>query len=135
LPTAADDKENKDHRKDRIVGLFGGRLADATSIGIVRSGIQWSLGWAESHSTSLCTQRNNGMSGASFLISYVMGSMIVCLVIWILLFLYNYAKQNYSVSEALEQLPAWHIQQLGLPGMLAGLFYSVGNFCSILAVT
>jgi hypothetical protein len=75
------------------------------------------------------------MSGASFLISYVMGSMIVCLVIWILLFLYNYAKQNYSVSEALEQLPAWHIQQLGLPGMLAGLFYSVGNFCSILAVT
>jgi hypothetical protein len=27
LPTAADDKENKDHRKDRIVGLFGGRLA------------------------------------------------------------------------------------------------------------
>lgn len=134
LLSESGDYEGKDRRKDRVVHLLGGRISmtqhQLGMLGAVINGAWGGLNLIPLH----YAQRDNGMSGASYLISYATGSMIVCIAIWILLFLYHYTNRNYSVSEALEQLPAWHIKELGLPGMLAGLFYSVGNFCSILAV-
>ena len=79
-------------------------------------------------------QRDQGLSGAAYLISYATGSLIVCASIWLCLFLIHYRRKEYNFEEALACLPAWHVSELGLPGLYAGLFYSLGNFCSILAV-
>jgi hypothetical protein len=80
-------------------------------------------------------QRDQGISGAGYVISYASGSMLVCILIWIGLFLYQYSRKGFSVSDAVDALPKWHINELGVPGVLAGLLYSIGNFCSILAVS
>eukprot|EP00980_Cylindrotheca_fusiformis_P005315 scaffold1136_cov146-Cylindrotheca_fusiformis.AAC.28 len=132
-PLLLSPSEDKDHRKDRMVSLLGGRISmtqrQLGMLGAVVNGAWGGLNLIPLH----FAQRDSGMSGASYLISYATGSMIVCIGIWFLMFFYHYRHHN-SVSEAIEQLPAWHVKELGLPGMLAGLFYSVGNFCSILAV-
>jgi hypothetical protein len=80
-------------------------------------------------------RRDQGMSGASYVISYASGSMLVCVSIWILLFAYQYVRNGHSIADALESLPKWHVNELGVPGVFAGLLYSIGNFCSILAVS
>lgn len=129
------DNNDKDHRtgKDRIV-LLNGRLVltrrELGILGAVVNGAWGGLNLIPLH----YAQRDYGMGGASYLISYASGSMIVCLAIWAVLFIYHYVQRDYSISAAIDQLPPWHIQELGLPGALAGLFYSIGNFCSILAV-
>jgi hypothetical protein len=80
-------------------------------------------------------RRDEGLSGAGYLISYASGSMLVCIAIWVGIFLYHLVRREYNVQEALNHLPAWHVRELGIPGFLAGILYSIGNFCSILAVT
>ena len=60
--------------------------------------------------------------------------MLVCIGIWIGMFFYNCASLRWNWTEAWEQLPAWNVRELGIPGCAAGLLYSIGNFCSILAV-
>ena len=128
------DEYEKDNTPKDLVILFGGRVGmtkrEAGLLGAVINGAWGGLNLIPLH----YAQRDYNMSGASYLISYATGSMIVCLLIWALLFTYHYIQRNYSVSEAIEQLPAWHVRELGIPGLLAGLFYSIGNFCSILAV-
>lgn len=130
-PLMLDDKAMA---KERIV-LFNGRLALSRRqlgiLGAVVNGVWGGMNLIPLH----YAQRDQGLSGAGYLISYASGSMLVCICIWAALFGYHYIQRNYNLQEALDQLPSWHIKELGLPGMLAGIFYSIGNFCSILAVT
>ncbi len=127
-------KNEKSFDKDCVV-LFGGRLSlTRRQLGIVGAVVNGA--WGGFNLIPLhYAQRDQGLSGAGYLISYASGSMLVCLAIWAGLFLYHFTKRNYQWRDAIDQLPAWHVRELGLPGVLAGMFYSIGNFCSILAVT
>jgi glucose uptake protein GlcU len=120
--------------KDRVV-LFSGRLIltkrQIGVLGAVVNGAWGGLNLIPMH----YAQRDQGLSGAGYLISYASGSMLVCILIWIGLFVYQYIRKGYSVVDAVDSLPKWHVNELGVPGILAGLLYSVGNFCSILAVS
>ena len=80
-------------------------------------------------------QRDLRLTGASYLISYASGSMMVCVAIWMGVFLYHLQDNCFKVKDALEALPKWHVNELGVPGLLTGLLYTFGNFCSILAVS
>lgn len=118
-----------------IVVFFGGRLIltrrQVGILGAIVNGAWGGLNLIPLHYAS----RNPDFRGAGYVISYASGSMIVCIMIWAGLFAYHYVQCDYKWREALNLLPAWHVQELGLPGILAGIFYSIGNFCSILAVT
>lgn len=121
--------------KDYVV-LFGGRFAlhrrQMGMLGAVVNGAWGGCALFPLH----YAKRDHGLSGASFLISYASGAFIVNTIMWLLLYLYYYyfqAKQNWM--DAAQCLPKWHLQELWKPGILAGLLYSFGNFCSILAVT
>eukprot|EP00977_Amphora_coffeiformis_P027653 scaffold34629_cov154-Amphora_coffeaeformis.AAC.4 len=78
--------------------------------------------------------RDHGLSGADYLISFATGSLIVNTTLWILLFLYYLHQRKGVLSEAVDALPKFYLRQLGIPGLIAGLLYSLGNFSSILAV-
>ena len=78
--------------------------------------------------------RDDGLSGADYLISFATGSLIVNIFLWIALFGYHLHTRKGDVNEALEALPKFHLRELGMPGLMAGLLYSLGNFSSILAV-
>ena len=80
-------------------------------------------------------KRDLGMSGAGYLISYATGSMIVCIAIWIGIFIFYFITKGNSVKDAVEALPKWNLREIGLPGLFAGLLYSIGNFCAIIAVS
>jgi hypothetical protein len=125
------DDKNRDN--DRIV-LFSGRMVltrrQMGILGAVVNGAWGGLNLIPLH----YAQRDQGLSGAGYLISYGTGSLLVCISIWIGLFTYHFVRRGYSVRDAINDLPAWHVKKLGLPGMFAGIFYSIGNFCSILAV-
>jgi glucose uptake protein GlcU len=126
-----DDKNRGD--KDRFV-LLGGRVVlNRRQMGIL--GAVFNGAWGGLNLIPLhYAQRDQGLSGAGYLISYGTGSMLVCISIWIGLFMYHFVRRGYSVPDAFNDLPSWHVRELGLPGLMAGIFYSIGNFCSILAV-
>lgn len=130
-----DKDDTKSLSKDRVV-LFGGRLMltkrQLGVLGAVVNGAWGGLNLIPMH----YAQRDQGLTGASYLVSYASGSMLVCILIWIGLILYQYARKGCnSLSDAVDSLPKWHFDELGGPGVCAGLLYSVGNFCSILAVS
>lgn len=60
---------------------------------------------------------------------------MVNIALWLLLIGYYMYQKKGVMQEALECLPDWHFSELWLPGLLAGSFYSLGNFASIVAVT
>jgi glucose uptake protein GlcU len=130
---AYNDK-NRGGPKERLF-FFGGRLVltrrQSGIAGAVVNGAWGGLNLIPLH----YAQRDQGLSGASYLISYATGSLLVCASIWVGMFVYYYIKKDKNVHDAVASLPAWHVKELGLPGLYAGLFYSLGNFCSILAVT
>jgi len=167
-----DEKLRRSGLKRGFVVLFGGRLVltkrQTGIMGAVVNGAWGGLNLIPLH----YAHRDQGIKGATYLISYATGSMIVCICIWIGMFCYQVFQsskkpqfqrhqqlhqstavpamatatttitQLQSTSadgdsifyDAFKALPSWHVRQLGIPGLMAGLFYSVGNFCSILAV-
>jgi glucose uptake protein GlcU len=131
---SAPEEEGKAHSKDRVV-LFSGRLIltkrQLGVLGAVVNGAWGGLNLIPMH----YARRDQGLSGAGYVISYASGSMLVCIMIWIGLFVYQYVKKGCSILDAVDSLPRWHLNELGVPGILAGLLYSIGNFCSILAVS
>ena len=120
--------------KERVFRFFQGRVVlnqrQMGMLGAIVNGAWGGLNLIPLH----YARRDSGMSGASYLISYATGSLIVCAAIWVGMFVYHYVHNQHNIQEALDHLPAWHVKELGVPGLLAGLFYSMGNFCSILAV-
>ena len=119
--------------KDRII-LFGGRLAlTRRQLGIIGAVINGT--WGGLNLVPLHFAKREGFGGAAYLISFACGSMIVNTVLWICYFLYCLQQKRFRVREALYSLPEWHLEELWLPGFLAGTLYSIGSFGSILAVT
>ena len=134
-PLLLKDQKNDPKKTNARLVLFNGRISltrrQLGICGAVVNGAWGGLNLIPLH----CAQRDLGLTGAAYLISYASGSMMVCIAIWMGLFLYHLIDKHYCLKDALEALPKWHVQELGIPGMLAGLFYSFGNFCSILAVS
>jgi glucose uptake protein GlcU len=75
------------------------------------------------------------LSGASYVVSFAGGALIVNSAMFGLLVLYHVAVDKDSWATAIGRLPKWHVREMGGRGLLAGLLYSVGNFASIVAVT
>jgi glucose uptake protein GlcU len=78
--------------------------------------------------------RDHGLSGADYVISFGTGALLVNSIMWIMLFLYHLHQRKGDFAEAVEALPKFQIRELGMPGLMAGVLYSIGNFASILAV-
>lgn len=79
-------------------------------------------------------QRAQGFYGAGYLISYSVGSMIITILLWCLRYSFH-LYQLRDFNKAFNALPSFHFRILIGPGSLAGFLYSLGNFCSIIAVT
>lgn len=144
--TAADDEDDimghngndvdtkKSIHKDRLV-FFGGRISltrrELGVLGAVVNGAWGGMNLIPLH----FALRDDGLTGAGYLISYATGALIVNTGIWLLLYLYYVYQKKGQWQEALEALPKWHLKELWFPGLMAGLLYSLGNFSAILAVT
>lgn len=61
--------------------------------------------------------------------------MIVTVVLWLLRYLVNLYLHGGDYQKAFNALPSFHFRILCGPGSLAGLLYSLGNFCEIITVT
>jgi len=127
------DVKNRSN-KDRLI-FFGARVSltrrQLGILGAVVNGAWGGMNLIPLH----YAMRYDGITGAGYLISYATGSLIVNTAIWILLFAYYLYQKKGQWEDALECLPKWHLDQLLLPGLAAGLLYSLGNFSSIIAVT
>lgn len=76
-----------------------------------------------------------GYGGAGYTISFAIGASLVTLSMWLLRFLYHVYRTRGSFRKAYEALPSFHLREMWWSGFLSGSLYSLGNFCSILAVT
>jgi hypothetical protein len=79
--------------------------------------------------------KQDGFGGAGYLISFAIGSLIVNIFAWIIYLLYYLRQSKGSLSEAIACLPDWYLTEMCIPGFLAGLLYTFGNLCIIVAVT
>lgn len=120
--------------KERLV-FFSGRISVTRRqmgvLGAVVNGAWGGMNLVPMHYAF----RDDGLTGASYLISYGGGSLIVNIGIWIILYAYYLYQKKGRWKEAAECLPNWHFAELWYPGLMAGLLYSLGNFSSILSVT
>jgi glucose uptake protein GlcU len=120
--------------KDRLV-FFGGRISltrrELGVLGAVVNGAWGGMNLIPLH----FALRDDGLTGAGYLISYATGALLVNTGMWLLLYLYYAYQKKGQWEEALEALPKFHLKELWKPGLMAGLLYSLGNFSAILAVT
>jgi len=72
--------------------------------------------------------------GLPFLTSFAIGASVVTLSLWLIRYLYQCHKHAYSFSRAYEALPSFHFRKMWPYGCTCGFLWSIGNFCSILAV-
>ncbi|KAG7339660.1 drug/metabolite transporter superfamily protein [Nitzschia inconspicua] len=73
---------------------------------------------------------NNGLG---YLFSFAVGASLVNLSLWMVR--YSYCCCWYSsLRKAYSALPSFHFRTMWLYGGICGLLWSIGNFCSILAV-
>lgn len=129
-----DTSAKKMENKDRII-FFNGRMAltrhQTGVIGAIINGAWGGLNLIPVH----YARRDDGMSGAAFLISFATGSLIVNTFLWIILIGYQMHQKKGNWEEVKAALPKWHIEHLWKAGLAAGLLYSIGNFSALLAVT
>jgi hypothetical protein len=79
--------------------------------------------------------KKEGYGGAGYLISFAIGSMIVNIFAWIFYLLYKLRQtKEGSLEEAIACLPEWHLKEMCIPGFIAGMLYTLGNLCIIVAV-
>jgi len=76
-----------------------------------------------------------GIYGIKYLISYATGSMIVTILLWMIMYLYQLKRFNFSHQEAMKALPSLHTAKLLVPGILSGCLYSLGNVGAIVAIS
>lgn len=120
-------------RKDRIV-FFNGRLSlTRRQLGILAAAINGAWGGLNLIPMHYA-QKYDGVYGSAYVISFATGALIVNTGIWILYFGYQLYQKKGLWHDALEALPKFHLRELWLRGLLAGLLYSVGNFTAILTV-
>ncbi len=147
--------------KDRIV-LFGRWALTRRQLGICSAVANGVL--AGSSLIPLHYAKKKGFGGATYMISFSIGSLIANSVVWSWYYAYTYItlEQQRTVNfssmtannnsnsggnsnsniinnmrwyAAWEALPKWHFAQLWLPGFMAGLLLSIGMFGSITTVT
>lgn len=120
-------------QKDRIVICRGRVALTRRQLGLVGAVINGT--WGGANLIPLHFASKQGFAGAGYLISYATGSMIVQIFMWLAYLAYYVYEKNGAVREALDCLPSFHLKDLGYPGLIAGVLYSLGNFGSIMAVT
>uniref|UniRef100_A0A7S2LC65 Uncharacterized protein n=1 Tax=Leptocylindrus danicus TaxID=163516 RepID=A0A7S2LC65_9STRA len=74
------------------------------------------------------------LKGLEFVISFAIGSAIVTLCMWILLFGYHLYTTK-SLFGAYKALPSMHFRIMWFPGACTGLLYCTGLFSTILSIT
>lgn len=147
-----DDDDNNDHHdsnKSNNIVLFNGRISlTRRQLGILGAIFNGSWGGMNLIPLHYARKQNEHLTGAGYIISYVCGSMIIQILLWILLYLYyllykttttknNTDQYNHyyeRMIDAYEMLPKFRNDLIG-PGILCGLLYSIGNFGSIIAVS
>jgi Transmembrane family, TMEM144 of transporters len=80
-------------------------------------------------------KEREGLSGASYVVSFAGGAMIVNAAMFGVLVVYYVVAEKEPWTAATGRLPKWHVRGMGGRGLLAGILYSIGNFSSIVAVT
>jgi glucose uptake protein GlcU len=71
--------------------------------------------------------------GLGFLISFAIGAAIVNLSFWLFRYIFLCCRHS-SMTIAYQALPSFHLRKMWLYGASCGMLWSIGNFCSILAV-
>jgi hypothetical protein len=77
--------------------------------------------------------KSDATRGTHFLISFAIGASIVNLALWFIRYMYHVTKHKSFVT-AYYMLPSFHLRVMALPGGLAGLLWSIGNFFSLISV-
>jgi hypothetical protein len=120
--------------KDRMI-FCGGRMAltrrQTGIIGAVINGAWGGLNLIPLH----YARRDDGLTGAAFLVSFATGSLIVNTILWLLLIAYRMHEKKGNWDDVKDSLPKFHVAHLWKAGLGAGLLYSLGNFSALLAVT
>jgi len=128
------DFDTKDpYSKDRLVFCSGRVSLTKRQLGILGAVINGA--WGGMNLVPLHFAKQDGLSGAGYLISYACGAFVVNALVWLLFLVYYLYFKNWCLEEAVASLPKWHVSRLWVPGLAAGLLYSLGNFASIIAVT
>jgi glucose uptake protein GlcU len=71
--------------------------------------------------------------GLGYLISFAIGAALVNLSLWLLRYIHLSCRYS-SMKRGYQALPSFHVRKMWLYGGICGLLWSIGNFCSILAV-
>jgi Transmembrane family, TMEM144 of transporters len=133
FPTFRNSNGKDGSGKDYVV-LFGGRISltrrQLGILGALTNGLWGGLNLIPMHFAA-----REGFQGASYLISYCTGSMLVLVIIWVMYFVFLLCHKKGSFSHAMEAFPSFHIKAMWRAGLLSGSLYSIGNLSSILAVT
>mmetsp|Transcript_13095 Transcript_13095/g.19619 ORF Transcript_13095/g.19619 Transcript_13095/m.19619 type:complete len:442 (+) Transcript_13095:105-1430(+) len=129
------DINNKiDEDKEDDFNLFGGKVRLSRRqlgiLGAVVNGV-----WGGNNMIPMHYASKQGFHGAGYLISYSCGSMLVTILMWVCRYLYNLYCWDFDGIQAYNALPSFHFREMWLAGLIAGGLYSLGNLCSILAVT
>jgi Putative glucose uptake permease len=61
--------------------------------------------------------------------------MLVAIFSWVLRYVFNLHHFQGKHSKAWAAMPSFHLNQLCVPGLAAGVLWSFANFCSMLAVS
>lgn len=132
IPSAS--KDVKGEEKDDEIYFFEGRIKltkrQVGIIGAVINGV-----WGGNSMIPLHYASQQGFHGAGYLISFSTGAMLVTVLMWISRYFYNLYCWDFDKTQAYNALPSLHIREMWLAGFLSGSLYSLGNFCSIMAVT
>lgn len=119
-------------RKDMIL-VFDRFEISQRQLGILGAVINGGWGGLNLIPLHYAIEADPNLKGAGYLISYATGSMMVNVGIWVIWYVYESIRTR-SLQDAYESLPSFQFQTWGIPGCLAGIIYSIGNFSSIIAV-
>lgn len=126
--------EKMDEKKEDEFQIFGGKCwLSRRQLGILGALINGV--WGGNKYIPLHYASKEGYHGAGYLISYSTGSMLITIIMWLMRYIYNLYCWDFDRIQAYNALPSFHLREMWLAGLLAGGFYSLGNLCSIMAVT
>lgn len=120
-------------KETELLVFCGGKLTiTKRTAGIIGAAINGA--WGSNNMIPMHYARAQGFHGASYLISYSCGSMIVTIALWVIRYFINLQRLDYDWKGAYLALPSFHFKEMWRAGILTGLLYSLGNFCSIITV-
>lgn len=134
---SAIDTEDEDKQKTLSIHLAGVTLTHR-EFGIVCAALNGIL--AGSSLIPMHFAKAHGFFGRSFILSFGSGSLAANISIWILYFVFKQHQaregvMNLSLKATWDKMPAFHLKELWLRGLVAGLLLTVGMFSSILSIS